>query len=239
MPQPGVPGGFVQPGAGVPQPAMPAARPGMPMGSVPGGPGAPMPPMPGGAMPGAPMPGGFPQGVAPGTKMCPNGHVMQAGWANCPYCPRAAGPRKEIPKTRVADAVDLSKAAAAPVAPKPKPKAPAKTKLIEFEEAAPAAGWLVGLNGKYKGKDFKIKEGKNTVGGDKTCDIVLEDDFISKRHANINHIRKDGENIFILVDLDSANGTFLNDNDQPINKEELVDNDKVCFGKLEFRFKCI
>lgn len=219
-------------GPGYPQ--NPYGRP--PVGQ-PGFPGPGGVPQPGPGMPpvGPGVPGGFPQGVAPGTKMCPNGHVMQAGWASCPYCPKAAGPRKPVPKTRVAGAVDLSKIAK----PKPKPHMPAKTKLIEIEEAAPAVGWLVCLSGRYKGKDFRIKEGKNTIGNIKGCDIILEEEYISTRHANINHIRKDGENIFILVDLDSANGTFLNDNEEPISKEELVDGDKVVFGQTAFKFKCI
>lgn len=184
------------------------------------------------------MPGGIPgQGVAPGTKMCPNGHIMQAGWPRCPYCPQTAGSRKPVPKTRVASAIDIKKMIKPK--PKPRPKQPMRTKLIEVEEAAPAVGWLVCLNGRYKGKDFRIKEGKNTIGHEKNCDILLEEEYVSLRHANINHLRKDGENIFILVDLDSANGTFLNDNEEPISKEELVDNDKVVFGQTGFRFKCI
>ncbi len=144
-----------------------------------------------------------------------------------------------MPKTRVASAVDIKKMIKPMPRPKPRPKQPMRTKLIEVEEAAPAVGWLVCLNGRYKGKDFRIKEGKNTIGKEKICDILLEEEYVSLRHANINHLRKDGENIFILVDLDSANGTFLNDNEEPISKEELVDNDKVVFGQTGFRFKCI
>lgn len=233
-------------GPGYPQSPYGAPQtPGVP-GAVPGAPGfAPRPGMPGApGAPGMPAHGGMPMGGAPGmpaapggagTKTCANGHVLPPGAMRCPYCPTPAA-RGPLPKTRVFDAKPEGEAEK----PKPKPKPePSKTKLIEIEETAPAVGWLVCISGKYKGKDFRIKEGKNTIGRDKTCDIVLDEDFISGRHANINHIRKDGENIFILVDLDSANGTFLNGNENPSSKEELVDSDKVVFGKTEFKFKCI
>ncbi|MDC3378836.1 FHA domain-containing protein [Planctomycetota bacterium] len=104
---------------------------------------------------------------------------------------------------------------------------------------SPVAGWLVALSGKHKGEDFRVREGKTSVGSDMQCDIVLTDDYISTRHANIKFVNKDGERIFILTDLDSSNGTFLNDSEEMIAREELVDNDTVVFGKTEMRFKCL
>ena len=37
-----------------------------------------------------------------GTKMCPNGHVMDATWDRCPYCPDPGrmAPRAPVPPTR-------------------------------------------------------------------------------------------------------------------------------------------
>ena len=52
-------------------------------------------------------------------------------------------------------------------------------------------------------------------------------------------MNKDGERVFIIVDLDSTNGTFLNDSQEPISKEELVDNDTVVFGQTKMKFKCL
>ena len=48
-----------------------------------------------------------------------------------------------------------------------------------------------------------------------------------------------GERLFILTDLDSSNGTFLNDAEERIAREELVDNDSVTFGKTKMKFKCL
>jgi hypothetical protein len=124
--------------------------------------------------------------------------------------------------------------------PVPKPGAGAKkTQMMQEVASAPVVGWLVALNGKHKGEDFRVKEGKNIVGGDPDCDIVLTDDFISGKHANLKYVNKDGERVFIITDLDSTNGTFLNDSEEPIAREELVDNDTVAFGQTKMKFKCL
>ena len=103
----------------------------------------------------------------------------------------------------------------------------------------PVAGWLVALNGKHKGEDFKIREGKTSIGSNPGNNIVMNDEYISSNHATIKFVDQDGERIFILSDLDSANGTFLNDAEEPIAREELVDNDTVTFGQTRMKFKCL
>jgi len=171
------------------------------------------------------------------TKMCPNGHVMEATWDRCPYCPDPSKMgRGPIPPTRVgAAASDIP-------APTPVPKPGAgvkKTQMMQEAAKVPVVGWLVALNGKHKGDDFRVKEGKNIVGSDPDCDIILQDDFISSKHANLKYVNKDGERIFIITDLDSTNGTFLNDAQEPVAREELVDNDMVTFGQTKMKFKCL
>ncbi len=172
------------------------------------------------------------------TKMCPNGHVMEATWDRCPYCPDPSrmGNRGPIPPTRV-------QAAPAPEMPTPvmapKPPINKKTQMMTEVAKVPVVGWLVALTGKHKGDDFRVKEGKNIVGSDPDCDIILTDEFISSKHANLKHVNKDGERVFIITDLDSTNGTFLNDAEEPIAREELVDNDTVIFGQTKMKFKCL
>lgn len=171
------------------------------------------------------------------TKMCPNGHVMEATWDRCPYCPDPSRMnRGPIPPTRVnapaANDIPDPK-------PVPKPAGPKKTVMMQEVAKTPLVGWLVALNGKHKGEDFRIREGKNIIGSEAECDIILTDDFISSKHANIKYVNKDGERVFIITDLDSTNGTFLNDAEEPIAREELVDNDTVTFGQTKMKFKCI
>ena len=127
-----------------------------------------------------------------------------------------------------------------PVASAPRPGAGAKkTRMIVEDKKMPVAGWLVALNGKHKGEDFKIREGKTSIGSDPSCDVTMMDEYISGKHATIKFVEKDGERIFILSDLDSADGTFLNDSEEPIAREELVDNDTVTFGQTRMKFKCL
>ncbi len=45
------------------------------------------------------------------------------------------------------------------------------------------------------------------------------------------------EGVFVLVDLDSTNGTYVNDS--RISKEELIDNDRVRLGRTELKFKSL
>jgi pSer/pThr/pTyr-binding forkhead associated (FHA) protein len=111
---------------------------------------------------------------------------------------------------------------------------------IKEEKTLPIAGWLLILNGKHKGEDFRLREGKNTVGSEASCEVVLTDDHISTKHANI-HVKRATETTgsYSVMDLDSTNGTFLNDSQEKIAKEELVDNDTVRFGTTRCKFKCV
>lgn len=190
-----------------------------------------------------------------GTKMCPNGHVMDATWDRCPYCPdpgRMGGGRAPVPPTRVGGAMPPPPMPMPPPMggpppmpmPASRPGASAKKTRVFQEEQAdlkklPVVGWLVSLTGKHKGEDFRIREGKNTIGSLPTSDICLQDDHISSKHANINYVVKGDERVFVLVDLDSTNGTYLNESEEPIYHEELVDNDTITFGTTKCKFKCL
>lgn len=111
-----------------------------------------------------------------------------------------------------------------------------KTQIFQaIQDEGPKAcvGWLVAMNGPLKGIDFRLVDGKNIIGTAADCDIVLTDQYMSSRHAVIRH--EDGE--FVMVDLDSTNGTYLND--QRLQKEEMIDNDKVRLGRTEMKFKSL
>ena len=165
------------------------------------------------------------------TKMCPNGHVMGATWDRCPYCPA----KPVVPPTR----------AEIPAPPAPVRVPPAARKTVDRaaemakERQAPIVGWLLVLSGKHKGEDFRIREGKNIVGSDAGCDVVIDDAYVSGKHATINSIVKDGERVYVLADLDSRNGTFLNNSEEPVYREEIIDSDAIRFGTTACKFKCV
>ena len=161
------------------------------------------------------------------AKFCANGHQMEDSWEICPYCQKTGYAGAGLGKTRVEPT--------ASAAPTPVAAAPRKTVLLAQKYKAPVVGWLVALDGLQKGEDFRIREGANAIGGDAGCDIVLNDATISAKHASLRY--KDGK--FILTDLDSTNGSFLNDNNDSVAREELKDNDIVRFGDVRLKFKCL
>ncbi|MFZ4579157.1 MAG: FHA domain-containing protein [Myxococcota bacterium] len=115
---------------------------------------------------------------------------------------------------------------------------PEKTVAIDLNQInrgtfKPVVGWVVVMNGELRGRDFRLVDGKNVMGTAADCDVVLTDPYLSSKHAVIRH-----ENgVFTLVDLDSTNGTYLNE--RRVSKEDLIDNDKVRLGRSEMKFKSV
>ena len=164
------------------------------------------------------------------AKFCANGHQMEDSWSVCPYCQRTGfqGPPQPPPvKTRL-------EAEAPKEAPPAAPSAGRKTVLLTDKRKPPVVGWFVALTGEQKGEDFRIRDGQNVIGSAPDADIVLRDTAISGKHASLRY--KDQK--FFLTDLDSSNGTYLNDNSTPIAREELKDNDIVRIGEVSLKFKC-
>ncbi|MCC8181064.1 MAG: FHA domain-containing protein [Planctomycetes bacterium] len=79
-------------------------------------------------------------------------------------------------------------------------------------------------NGPSQGQTFTIGEKPLVIGRDETCDLSLQDKGASRQHAEIFKI---GDMCFIR-DLDSKNGTFVNDN--RIGEEMLRDGDRIQIG---------
>lgn len=83
---------------------------------------------------------------------------------------------------------------------------------------------------------FKIKEvyilGDDvSIGRGTQNHIVLRDPYISKNHARI--ILDEDE--YFLEDLESANGTLVNDT-RVLDVVKLKDGDRIKFGQVEFLF---
>ncbi len=86
--------------------------------------------------------------------------------------------------------------------------------------------------------NFKMEEAylltkECNIGRDAKSDIIIKDPFISSMHAQIV-IR---EGIYYIKDIDSKNGTFVNDNHLKGGFEWRLNNgDKIRLGQVEFLF---
>lgn len=85
---------------------------------------------------------------------------------------------------------------------------------------------LVGKNIKYQLNYKEVYIGRKEINH-----IVVEDMYASRRHAKI----KVDRNIFILEDLDSRNGTFINN--KQIKSHKLKENDVIKVGQTFLQFK--
>ena len=111
----------------------------------------------------------------------------------------------------------------------------ARTVVISERRRLPVVGWLVALTGDHKGEDFRLHEGQNVIGSTADCQITLKNATVTARHASLRY--QDGR--FFLTDLDSTNGTYVNDRPDRIAREELKDNDLVRIGDISLKFKCL
>jgi len=80
---------------------------------------------------------------------------------------------------------------------------------------------------------YPVSPGDTVIGRHPDCDIQLQSNTISRRHAKITG---DGSQFFV-EDLGSGNGTFVNG--QRIDAQTAIGNqDRVKFGPLLLRFEC-
>lgn len=98
-------------------------------------------------------------------------------------------------------------------------------------------GWLVSFTLDDNGVDFKLYEGKNTIGRSADNDIKLfQDGQISSLHAIILK-RQDN---FYVQDQMASNPSFRNGEEiMPGSTEKLEDGDTLKFGDNEFLFRKI
>src|ERR1700685_385613 len=142
------------------------------------------------------------------AKFCANGHQMEDSWEICPYCQKTGYAGSGLGKTRIEESPGVAGAAVPATVP-----AARKTVLLSQKYKAPVVGWLVALDGQQKGEDFRVRDGQNSVGSDSSCDIVLTDPTVSSKHASLRY--KEGQ--VVLTDLDSSNGSYLNDKEEYIS----------------------
>ena len=89
---------------------------------------------------------------------------------------------------------------------------------------------LTAISGRLKGNVFTIEDLPVVIGRDRTATLCIADASISRRHSQIE---KENEQ-FVITDLESLNGTFIND--VPVKRRQLQHGDRVRIGDSQFLF---
>lgn len=82
------------------------------------------------------------------------------------------------------------------------------------------------IHGRDQGRRFDLKQEAVTIGRDSANVVQLHDNEVSRRHAQIQLEEGAG---YVLADLNSSNGTFVND--QQIKSHKLANGDRLLIGK--------
>ncbi len=118
----------------------------------------------------------------------------------------------------------------------PEAKVSKKTQetVIEEEglvEGAPAL--LIIKSGRKSGATFPLRKKVINMGRDSSNEIVIDDPKSSRQHAKI---KLEGDN-FVIYDLASSNGTFVNG--EKITSVKLNDGDEIKIGDTVLAFKLL
>lgn len=89
---------------------------------------------------------------------------------------------------------------------------------------------LKGIDGDYIGKEFHVSKDIFLIGRQLNSDLKFTDKTISSEHARI--IKRTG--YYEIEDLDSSNGTFVNDT--RVSNARLRTGDVIAINKIKFKF---
>ena len=105
-----------------------------------------------------------------------------------------------------------------------------KTQIVSGEQSGYK---IVRVGDKFGGEEFTLSEASNSIGRTEDNYIMLSDSSISRNHAKIVNTGM----VFKVIDLNSSNGTFVNNKKLPSGGESVLRNgDLVRFGNLSFVF---
>lgn len=96
---------------------------------------------------------------------------------------------------------------------------------------------LIQYKSNVAGVKFAIDKTPLRIGRSEDNDLCIDDDLASRNHALIEKVHgedEDGRSHYILRDLDSTNGTYVNHT--AITAHLLVEGDMIRIGQTFFRF---
>jgi Nif-specific regulatory protein len=89
---------------------------------------------------------------------------------------------------------------------------------------------LTAISGRLKGNVFTFEDLPVVIGRETSATLCVADASVSRRHSQIE---REAEH-FVIEDLDSLNGTFVND--VPVKRRKLQHGDRVRIGDSQFIF---
>lgn len=93
-------------------------------------------------------------------------------------------------------------------------------------------GWLMPEEGSVK-SGYPLSKDRFIIGRDVKCDILINDESISRQHAEIMKTERG----YRITDMNSKNGVFVNN--QRINQHFLQDSDRIMIGDKYFDIKIL
>ena len=89
---------------------------------------------------------------------------------------------------------------------------------------------LAAISGKLKGAVFTLNEDPLIIGRETAANVCVADASVSRRHSKIEK----RDDTFVITDLESLNGTFINN--VPVRSRVLEHGDHVRIGESQFLF---
>jgi len=113
----------------------------------------------------------------------------------------------------------------------PKPQKGASETFIAEDSAEPVLAYLIVKSGTRTGTNYPLKKSIIKIGRDQGNDIIIDDKKSSREHAKLK--MEDGK--FVLYDLASSNGTYVNG--VKIQNQSIMDSDEIQIGDSVLVFK--
>jgi hypothetical protein len=180
-------------------------------------------------------------------KLCSNGHYYADHLSECPYCPKTSQniQNMDLDKTKIDSGNNPLDDKTQIFGGNTNNSSLGKTQIHHGDSkdqpdfnynknnaGRKLTGWLVSYTIDPLGVDFRIYEGRNIIGSDPQCDIVISgDSSVSSKHLTILYRM----GVFKFKDELSTNGTFINEEFR--EDGTLADGDNVKLGNTIFKFR--
>ena len=93
---------------------------------------------------------------------------------------------------------------------------------------------LVVLSGWEIGREFVVGEGETVLGRSPAAHATIDHPSISRQHCRVEQSNADGSDLFVVSDLGSTNGTFVNNT--RVSQREIHNGDRIQVGDVVLKF---